>query len=494
MKNPGTVTKVVQVTTVLLVTMVRLDAQTDRELTSAEFANKILTLHWTDQTSDIARLRDDGDCIYAGHLERDARSSVFVTGCEDGTTGVQIQSTVVGDMLFTLMKNGSIVYPTFDHEDEYEDYLENDDFDAEYGVIAEKNGRHKREDYSDEDYYYDEPAENPEFDENYPDLDENEVGDIPIPTKFILNINVYLDRSWYEKFGKRGSVTKARQILRHAQELYMHPSLNVTMDLQFGDRIYKSRAGKLQPNARGLKALDQYLQEPYKMNGTFPVAHVHLTTRRSRAVGFAVLDSICDEKPKAIVKFKDNLLRTAMTVAHELGHVLGMQHDFIASEGREEEVCQKNRKTGGTIMNYGSPRDVWSNCSNEDFKVFYNRIFVKKGAFCLEDPSPKVCKCNGLVDVVGGECKVDTASFGGYWCYVDENSSCQDKQDFFGNYISNIPCSSGDRSQAVIGCHPDQWQCKSSKQCISKSHRCDGSKRHCSDGSDEANCPFIFDK
>ena len=182
MKNPGTVTKVVQVTIALLMTMVRLDAQTDRELTSAQFANKTLRLYWTDLTTDIARLRDDGDCIYEGHLERDARSSVLVTGCEDGDTGVQIQSTVVGDMLFTLMKNGSIVYPTFDHEDEYEDYLENDDFDAEYGVIAEKNGRHKRadysdegysdEDYSDEDYYDDEPAENPEFDENYPDCSD----------------------------------------------------------------------------------------------------------------------------------------------------------------------------------------------------------------------------------------------------------------------------------------------------------------------------------
>ena len=171
--------------------------------------------------------------------------------------------------------------------------------------------------------------------------------------------------------------------------LFDHESLDTKMDLQFGDRIYKSTAPSLKANKPGLAEFKKHLKSPYKMENKYAVTHLHLTAdlpgkNRFPSLGKTTIASICDENPRAIAKFKSNELRTAMTVAHELGHVLGMQHDFVTVGGTRKK-CQTNKKAGITVMNYGNiPRDVWSACSNQDFKTAYTRIIVGGGGYCLK--------------------------------------------------------------------------------------------------------------
>jgi len=467
-----------------------------KELKSAEFSNQTLTLYYEDlEEHDTAALVDEGDCIYSGHLAEDALSNVLVTGCENETLSIQVHSTIAGDRLFSL-KNGSIVYVSYSQEEQlyhedYKDYVENDDFENLFPVVAEMNGRQKRdleEDYDYSDYYDDEPEENPEFEENSPHLDDNEVADFPLPGTLIFNINVYLDKAWYQIPGSRTeaqATRRAKQVLKHAKKLYEHQSLVTKIDLQFGDRIYKSSAPHLHPNLPGLDEFEKHLRGPYKIDNKYAVAHLHLTAnmvgKKIHSLGKAKIASICNKNPKAIVKFKNTELRTAMTVAHELGHVLGMAHDFkTVKNGRVK--CQTNKRAGITVMNYGSkvPREVWSNCSNYDFKDTYTRILVGTGGYCLKNAAVLECKCNGKADLAGGECK-NTA--GDKWCYVDSEAGCSDKKPFFGSdFISYSACS--------MACQPHEWQCKTDKKCIPQELRCDFIKRHCSDGSDEANCPL----
>jgi len=461
----------------------------DKELVSGKFENRTLTLYWLDLTNDTAHLDEEEECIYSGHFEKDLAGKVLVTGCSDDEVSVQIQSTTrIGTRIFNL-KNGTIEYVTFSKEEldaEYDyDYHEYHDHADEFPVSPEGNGRLKRN--SEDDYYYydDEPEPNPNFEENFPDLSESEVEDIFYPSTLILHLNVYLDRAWYDSFGRSGAEREARQVLRQVQDLYQDQSLETKLDIQFGDRIYRSSAPVLQADRKGLKTLDQNLKAPYKLGAGYVVTHLHLTAdppgKRSPKIGKAQINSVCDRNPKAIAKFKNDNLRTAMTVAHELGHVLGMEHDFKNTERRQK--CQSNKRAGGTVMNYGSSRLGWSSCSNQDFKATYARVLVANDKFCLENPVKPVCSCNGKTDLAGGECR--TSSAGGPWCYVDSNSACTDKKMFGSGFISNSACSGS-------ACAPDQWQCKGSGKCIRQDQRCDGIRRHCSDGSDEADCTFDF--
>lgn len=61
-------------------------------------------------------------------------------------------------------------------------------------------------------------------------------------------------------------------------------------------------------------------------------------------------------------------------VAHEIGHNLGMNHDFTA----------KYKARGCTgIMDYGDSPDVWSKCSQEDFRNNYRVQMSRTGKHCM---------------------------------------------------------------------------------------------------------------
>ena len=98
---------------IMVFNTVRINAQ---ELKTVNFSDSTLTLDWSEQAPDVAHLVDEGDCIYTGHLERDVAGVVLVTGCDEDSISVQIQSSVVGDRLFSLV-NGTVVYPSFSKED-----------------------------------------------------------------------------------------------------------------------------------------------------------------------------------------------------------------------------------------------------------------------------------------------------------------------------------------------------------------------------------------
>jgi hypothetical protein len=80
-----------------------------------------------------------------------------------------------------------------------------------------------------------------------------------------------------------------------------------------------------------------------------------------------------------LIKF-ELLSHFLKVVAHEMGHNMGMLHDFDSEHGGSNGPCD-----GTGIMSYGSAPNVWSTCSKNDFLALYNEIIAGSSAYwCLD--------------------------------------------------------------------------------------------------------------
>ena len=96
------------------------------------------------------------------------------------------------------------------------------------------------------------------------------------------------------------------------------------------------------------------------------------------------------DKPRLIVAAKSTPAETAVTLSHELGHLLGMHHDWKVQGDRSSLTCA-NKGTGEFILNYRNTRSIWSGCSNDDFKTYYEKVVSRDGDFCLRQKGKYLC-------------------------------------------------------------------------------------------------------
>ena len=402
----------------------------------AAFENLTLVLFWSDNDTTTVSLEDQDDCIYRGQFREDPASAVLVTGCEDEDFDVFYQSAKIGDNIFST-KGG---YPVF--IEVTKDELSHQEYSDDYA--AHDRSRRSTDEESD-DYYSDyEGVPNLNIDEQFPILDTElfEIEDVEMPEKLILNINIYLDPSWKE-LHKSNHYKIAKQVVAGAAELFNHPSLNTRIELIHNNRIIDSNQRMTTMEIK--KIIATQLRYPWEVEGTYntsreyKVAHVYLTTEGRGVVGRAELESICDEKIKSVsvIKWKESISRTSVTVAHEIGHVLGMWHDF--GSGNKETPREKCaiKDDGKYVMNYGKVRGQWSDCTNEDFKIYYQRVYHNSPTgFCLEEaekPSTGASKVScGSHSAIS--CAACPQGHGSGWCNGDcewntRSSSCQEKSN-----------------------------------------------------------------
>ncbi|XP_026559737.1 A disintegrin and metalloproteinase with thrombospondin motifs 19 [Pseudonaja textilis] len=156
-------------------------------------------------------------------------------------------------------------------------------------------------------------------------------------------------------------------------------------------------------------------------------------------VGIAYLNGMCSEKRKCIIA-EDNGLNLAFTIAHEMGHNMGINHD------NDHPSCADGLHimSGEWIKGQNLGDVSWSRCSRDDLE----RFLRSKASNCLLHTNPQSLnsviipsKLPGITYTANEQCQIlfgPTASFcqemqhvicAGLWCKVEGEKECKTKLD-----------------------------------------------------------------
>ena len=97
----------------------------------------------------------------------------------------------------------------------------------------------------------------------------------------------------------------------------------------------------------------------------------------------------------------------------ELGHNMGMSHDFDDVHGGQNGQCN-----GQGFMSYGNHQQKWSTCSKNDFLALYNHPLYPKRSYY------KNCHHYTIIDTLAALCQCQISNFDSGWLRVPQGSNC----------------------------------------------------------------------
>jgi len=328
--------------------------------------------------------RNYDDCIYSSEIREDEGSSVLITGCfgEEEIT-IQVQSEIFGDFLATAAIDGTIKSPP-----RWKGSLKNDTI-LSFDDYEVSHARTKREYLIDLDFY--------EKHDNIPPGMRN----LKLPSVLEADMDIYISPSWRSRFGTNYKKLIIR-IIKQVALLYKSRTLKTKIDFK---QVKFTEVGfDLLPSRKNLTTfMNKYLSKKANLRRSM---HLLLTSdgKDYGELGIANSLSMCDRNPfkaASLTKYFYDNANTAYVIAHELGHLIGMFHDFekpyyfpqIRAKGIEDirkYTCGAGELEGGDdnyLMNYEIPmQPKWAKCSNEDFSNYYKLIVGNDEEFCLKSP------------------------------------------------------------------------------------------------------------
>jgi len=323
-------------------------------------------------------------CLFTGSLDNDQESEVTIVGCrEESEVIVEILSkTEAGGILELIIANGKT-----------------------YKAAADDTSWEGKADDAPV------PEYNPEEDDGL----AAQIGprDGRLPQSVTLEISLRYDNSLLAEFGN--NPTEVKYWLSRVVEL-AKPRM-AAIDLG----VHLKVVGTVEHFKKNIEATDEWIHhiartENRGMRG--PISYFSGARGRNgqpRGHGIAFVGAACGTSGTQIninEKAKTNGA-TARLLSHELGHNIGMQHDFHKSHGGSGSPGSNTAGCEGEgLMSYGSKKetwmvskrpDAWSTCSNSDFENWYRA----GGHKCLKSGAGGSEKPGG-----SGGCKSEPGFFG----------------------------------------------------------------------------------
>jgi len=275
-------------------------------------------------------------CLFKGKLEGDPKAVVSVSGCPDRDTSVAIA--------FSLLPFGIVDLTLVDG--------------ITTNLDAKTSGESENEAFSIDDLLF--PPRDPSESANF------WLG--PIPSTVVLKTDVKYDNSLLEHFDNSHEKTRdwVDKVVELAKSKFSHDSLTIRVTLEVLEISHYNET---------LEANDKTIYHLQRREWHRVLTSYFCKDRESsgyNTIGIAFFGSACMGAGWAvnINELHSTItpdIKTARTFAHELGHNLGMYHDFDSQHGGEGGKCD-----GKGLMSYGSERpDKWSSCSDTDMQTWW---------------------------------------------------------------------------------------------------------------------------
>ena len=204
---------------------------------------------------------------------------------------------------------------------------------------------------------------------------------VDIPSRLKVELKIGYTKGFTDELKVKGEPEfeeYVEKVMAHCQSRYNHPSLGTIIQ-------FEVQKGYLYDNNTSWCAEDSLGKAEDKTN-QLKLQNVDLTTWFADSerpecghsiVGMANIAELCGSDAVNVVECVMGATKTGYTMAHEIGHNLGMVHDSSGSNGDEYNPCMYLDDWDGSIG--------FSPCNRYDFEHSYAEEFWGHG--CLEDIS-----------------------------------------------------------------------------------------------------------
>ncbi|XP_036267681.1 A disintegrin and metalloproteinase with thrombospondin motifs 17 [Pipistrellus kuhlii] len=288
---------------------------------------------------------------------------------------------------------------------------------------------------------------------------------IRLTSEHTVETLVVADADMVQYHGAEAAQRFILTVMNMVYNMFQHQTLGVKVNIQVTKLVLlRQRPAKLSIGHHGERSLESFChwqneeyggarylgnnQVPGGRDDPPPVDAAVFVTRTDfcvhkdepcDTVGIAYLGGVCSAKRKCVLA-EDNGLNLAFTIAHELGHNLGMNHDDDHSS-----CAGRSHIMSGEWVKGRNPSDLsWSACSRDDLENFLK----SKVSTCLlfTDPRSQHAvrlphKLPGMHYSANEQCQIlfgTNATFcrnmehlmcAGLWCLVEGDASCKTKLD-----------------------------------------------------------------